>query len=307
VPKRLNHGHPDRGIAELADRQHGVVTVAQLQTAGITLSAIRRRVSSGRLHRVHRGVYAVGHRHLTVHGDRMAAVLACAPGAVLSHRSAAALWGLLPMGRSSIDVTAHGRCGRGLSGINAHRGDSLHAADRTVREGIPCTRLERTLLDLAGTAHIRDLNTAVSEAEVLRLLDRSAVQRVLDRNPGRAGSAVLRQLLLDLDPQTRHTRNKLEQRFFAMCKQARLPRPEINTLIPVLDGQLEADFLWREARLVVETDGRQSHGTASAFERDRRRDQRLQLAGWKVVRCTWRQVTNEPEELSDILRALLTR
>ena len=172
-------------------------------------------------------------------------------------------------------------------------------------KGIPCTNIPRTLLDMASDAPIRELASAVSEAEVLRLLDVAAAREVLDRNRGRRGAGRLRSLLAHLYPQTRRTRSTIERRFLAMCRRNALPMPEVNVSIRVAGRKLEPDFLWRNERLIVETDGRQYHDTASAFERDRRRDQRLQVAGWRVVRCTWRQVVDDPVELSHTLRALL--
>ena len=235
----------------------------------------------------------------------MAAVLACGPGAVLAHRSAAVLWGLCPDQQSRIDVTAPNRRGRALEGIAAHRSGALLPQDHTLVRGIPCTSIPQTLLDMASAVSIRELANAVSEAEVLRLLDRAAVREVLERNRGRRGTGRLRSLLADLDPQTRRTRSTMERRFLAICRRNMLPIPEVNTSVRVADTRVEPDFLWRDVRLIVETDGRQCHDTASAFERDRRRDQQLQMAGWRVVRCTWRQVVDEPVELSRTLRALL--
>jgi very-short-patch-repair endonuclease len=158
---------------------------------------------------------------------------------------------------------------------------------------------------MAGAVSVRELASAVSEAEVQRLLERAAVGGVLERNRGRRGASRLRSLLADLDPQTRRTRSTMERRFLAICRRNMLPIPEVNASIRVADTRVEPDFLWRDARLIVETDGRKYHDTPSAFERDRRRDQQLQMAGWRVIRCTWRQVVDEPVELSRTLRALL--
>lgn len=238
----------------------------------------------------------------------MAAVLACGPGAVLSHRSAAELWGLLrPAGRFAIDVTAPGRRGRAPDGINAHRHGSLQAPDRTSVQGIPCTSVARTLLDMAGGVPAHELRGSIAEAEVQRLLDLAAVHEVMDRSRGRRGVARLRLAVDELDPQIALTRRELERRFLALCRRAGLPSPAVNVPLELDDGVLVPDFLWREARLIVETDGRQFHDTASAFEHDRRRDQRLTLAGWRVIRCTWRQVVREPAEVGRTVRALLAQ
>lgn len=165
--------------------------------------------------------------------------------------------------------------------------------------------MARTLLDLSGIVAVGELRKVIEEAEVLRLLDQRAAHELIKRSRGRRGVARLRMLMDELDPATKMTRSHLERRFLRMCKRAGLPRPEVNVILDLGAVRVEADFLWRDARLIVETDGRQSHDTASAFENDRRRDQRLMLAGWKVLRSTWRQVTSEPGELARTLRALL--
>ena len=235
----------------------------------------------------------------------MAAVLACGPGAVLSHRSAAALWGIRVEHRSIIDVTAPGRRGRIPVDIAAHRADFLAPEDCIVLHRIPCTILARTLLDLAAILPVHELRQAVAEAEVKRVLNFAAVRAVIKRGRGRRGVARLRMVIEELDPDTKRTRSELERRFLALCKRAGLPRPEVNVLLDLGNVRFEPDFLWRDQRLIIETDGRQSHDTYSAFESDRRRAQRLQLAGWRISQCTWSQVVYEPQELAAIVRGLL--
>jgi hypothetical protein len=172
-------------------------------------------------------------------------------------------------------------------------------------KGIPCTSLARTLLDFAAVASPRELQYLVTQAEVLRIFDLSAVQEVIGRSRGRRGVARLRRAVAAHDPRSERTRGELERRFLALCARAELPPPEVNAPL-VLDGlQMEADFLWRDARLIVEADGREFHDTVGAFEADRRRDQRLVQAGWRVIRCTWRQVVDEPAQLARTLRVLL--
>ncbi len=173
--------------------------------------------------------------------------------------------------------------------------------------GIPCTSLERTLLDLAGVIPVWELRKALAEAEVLRILDLEALRRLIKRSRGRRGVARLRLLLDELDPATKRTRSELERLFLRMCTRAELPRPEVNASLSVGDGHLEADFLWRDAGLIVEADSRRFHDTNSAFSHDRRREQRLQLAGWRVSRCTWWQVESEPRRLATTIRGLLAQ
>jgi very-short-patch-repair endonuclease len=181
----------------------------------------------------------------------------------------------------------------------------LKAGDRTTVKGIPCTSLARTLLDLAAVVTSHQLSNAITEAEVLRVFDLAAVHDVVARGKRRRGVARLREAVSSYDPRSERTRGELERRFLALCARSELPAPEVNAPV-VLDGaQIEADFLWRHARLIVEADSHRFHDIATAFERDRRRDQRLLLAGWRVMRCTWRQVIDEPAELVLTLRALL--
>jgi very-short-patch-repair endonuclease len=173
--------------------------------------------------------------------------------------------------------------------------------------GVPCTSLARTLLGLAATGRPRELRNAITQAEVLRLFDLSEVQAVIDRNRGRRGVARLRRGATDHDPRDQRARGEFERRFLAMCRAAALPLPEVNAPLSLSGDQVEADFLWRDAGLIVETDDRRSHATISAFEKDRLRDQRLKLAGWDVIRGTWRQLIDHPDQLAATIRALLAR
>ena len=283
--------------------QHGLVTLDQLAELGIGASAVRKRVERGRLHPVHTGVYAVGHALLSREGRFMAAVLACGEGAVLSHRSAAELWGLTQTMRPAADVTAPNRRGRMPTGIVAHRDGMLGASDRTEWRGVPCTTVARTLLDLAAVVSPWDLRKAVAEAEVRGLLRIPEIRALLRRCRGRRGVAQLRLCVDELDPSTRRTRSELERMFLGLCRRAGLPRPEVNVPLEAAGLRLRPDFLWRDFRLIIETDSRKFHGTASAFELDRQREQRFFAAGWQVVRCTWRQVERNPQELIRLLRA----
>jgi hypothetical protein len=237
----------------------------------------------------------------------MAAVLACGPGAVLSHRSAAALWGLREDRRSSIDVTAPNRRGRIPRGIDAHRDGSLTSADRAENNGIPCTIVARTLLDLAAVVPVWELRKAISEAEVLRILDHAAVRQLIKRSRGRRGVARLRMLMDEIHPLTKRTRSDMELLLLDMCDRAGLPQPEVNVMLYPGGRRTMPDFLWRDAGLIVEADSRRFHDTDSAFQRDREREQRLQLAGWRVSRCTWEQIEREPQRLAKTIRGLLAQ
>ncbi|HET8863893.1 MAG TPA: type IV toxin-antitoxin system AbiEi family antitoxin domain-containing protein, partial [Solirubrobacterales bacterium] len=297
----------DRDIAQTAARQHGVISFGQLRCLGMGKTTVQWRIEVGMLHRVHRGVYVVGNPQLTLHGRRMAAVLACGPDAVLSHRSAAEMWGLREDRRWSLDVTAPNRRGRVPTMIAAHRDGSLSRVDRTSLHGIPCTTVPRTLLDLASVIPVGELRKAISEAEVLRILDHNAVRVLIKRSRGRRGVARLRMLMDDIHPETRRTRSEMERLFLRMCERAGLPQPEVNPRLEIRGRWIVPDFLWRDSSLVVEADSRRYHDTDSAFQSDRRREQRLQLAGWRVSRCTWEQIEREPTVLAQTIRGLLSQ
>jgi very-short-patch-repair endonuclease len=289
--------HLDVTIAELAASQHGVVTRRQLLAFGAGEAAIRHRLAVRRLHRIHAGIYVVGHR-LQAEGRYLAAVMACGNRAVLSHRSAAALWGFRPAPSDPISVTVAGRANRNRSGITVHATRSLDAADVTERDGIPCTSIARTLLDLAGVVTRRVLDRAIEQSLILRLYDGASVDAVLERANGRRGAGVLRRALAHLADDPATVRSELERRFVELVRDAGLPAPAVNTLV----ADHEVDFCWPAHRLVVETDGRATHDTPYAFERDRRRDLDLEQAGWHVLRVSWRQLAEGPGQVTAILR-----
>ncbi len=238
----------------------------------------------------------------------MAAVLACGPGALLSHRSAALLWGLVPSSPTRVDVTVPTRSPRSSQGVLVHRPRSLSERDRTAVRSIPCTSVARTLVDLAGVVNRRQLERACNQAEVLRLFDHRAVAEALNRGRGRRGAALLRRVLADSARAHTFTRSELEERFLALCRSAGLPQPRVNAWVELAPGDgLEVDFLWPAQRIIAETDGRAAHATRWAFENDRRRDQRLIAAGYTVVRFTWDQVTSRPQEVDATLAGLIRR
>jgi hypothetical protein len=277
----------DAALAQLARRQWGVVSVEQLRALGFGRSAVTRRVRSSRLHRLYRGVYAVGHVHLGPEGLRLAAVLASGEGAVLSHRSAAAHWGLLQTNQARVDVTAR-RGRREVAGIRLHWSRSLAAQDTTAREGIPITSIARTLLDLSATVRPDRVERALAQAERLQLYDHTAVDDVLSRSNGHRGRAALARATAR---EPKLTRSELEARFLGLVRQAGLPEPQSNLPLVALDHpRLEPDFYWPTHRLVVETDGWETHGTRAAFQTDRRRDAALVAAGWRVMRFTYDDV-----------------
>jgi predicted transcriptional regulator of viral defense system len=293
----------DAAIAALAQRQHGVVARAQLVGLGLGRGAIGHRLECGRLHPLHRGVYAVGYRALSREARWIAAVLASGPGAVLSHRSAAALWGLRVATGVRADVTVPRKL-ESRTGIAPHH--AVLAPDEvTVVRGIPVTTSARTLLDLAGAVAPRHLERAINDAEVLRLADALSLDELVRRHPRRRGVAALRRILADGRVGATVTRSELEDRFLPFLDRERIPRPEVNAPLRLGGSWIEADCMWRAQRLVVELDGYATHATRAAFDHDRARDRALQAAGWRVVRVTWRHLADKPATLAAQLRALL--
>jgi Protein of unknown function (DUF559) len=235
----------------------------------------------------------------------MAAVLACGSGSLLSHFSAAALHGLLSSGQALIDVTISRRNGLARPGVRVHRPTCIIPADRASVDGIPCTSVARTLLDLSAVVSRPALERACDQAEVLRLLDWAAMDEALSRARGRPGVRELR-AILDLGRVGDQVpRSELEQRFLALCSRARLPRPAVNAWVTVADEEMQVDFVWHRQRVIVETDGFGTHGTRQAFQRDRRRDQLLALAGWRAIRFTWEDVTKRPRHVTEVVQATL--
>jgi hypothetical protein len=282
---------PERRLAEWASAHYGVVSRPQLRAIGFDDAAIRRRIAAGRLHRLHRNVYAVGHTVLNRNARYLAAVLAAGDGAVLSHRSAAILWGIHRSDAARIDVTIPRACGfRSTRAIAVHR--PRLAPARMTHAGIRVTTPGRTLQDLATAVPRRTLEKAAEMADALRL--------DVSLDPDHPGAARLNDVLERHDLHST-TRSTLEDDFLELCDRHGIPRPLINTYI---EG-FEVDFVWPEARLIVETDSRTYHGTAQAFERDRARDARLTAAGWRVVRFTGLQVRLEDESVADLVRLLL--
>jgi hypothetical protein len=292
-----------QGIATLAEGQHGVVARRQLIELGLSDAQVKGWIAQGRLHVVHRGVYAVGHRRLSQRGRWMAAVLFGGPEAVLSHRSAAELWGITSRRSRAIDITRR-RGWRASPGIVVHR-NSISADEIETVAGIPCTCVPRTSLDLAGLTSQVELERAINQIEVRRLTHSLSMYDLLERYPRRRGAPMLRALLDDRAEARGITRSRLEERFAALLTRSDLPRPQLNASLATRGRFFEVDCLWREQRVIVELDGMQVHGTDLAFEKDRERDRLLIAEGWRVTRITWRQLRDDaPAVLAD-LRTLL--
>jgi very-short-patch-repair endonuclease len=291
----------ERAMAKLATRQHGVVALRQLAALGFGVRAVERRIRDGRLHQLHRDIYAVGHTRISRRGRWWAAVLAYGDESLLSHHSAAALWELVRPRAGSIDVTAPmGRQGpTRRDGIWIHRG-RLHPEDCTEHDGIPVTSVARTLFDYAEVVNFRRLEQAWEEADRLKRLRLREVERVCERGYGRRALRPTRRLLAEARAVVR-TRSPLEDRFQDFCRFYDLPPHSTN--VGVLGK--EVDVLWPAAKLIVELDSWEFHSHRAAFQRDRARDTRLLVAGYRTARVTHDRLDQEAAALATEIHELL--
>jgi hypothetical protein len=289
-------------MRELAERQHGVVAHRQLLDLGVGQEAIRSRREGGLLIPAFRGVYAVGHRRLALESRWMAAVLACGPGAVLSHASAAHLFALRGS-RGAVEVL---RCSGGArhAGIRLHQTRRLDAAETAIENGIPVTSVERTLLDMAARWDMKQMERGLVAADRGKLLHWSELGRVLERRRGRKGAGRLRRIAAEVDPRAVDARSPAEVDFLALWRGVGEVMPAVNVLV----GDHLVDFLWSEARVVVETDSYTYHGDRPAFERDHQTDVELIAAGYDVHRATAQMLERNPVPfLANVRRALHKR
>jgi hypothetical protein len=275
------------------------VTRVQLKELGLSNRAVERRVESLRLHPIHRGVFALGRSQLPPLGHRMAAVLACGPTAVLSHKSAAEHWGLLVTAQVKADVTVPGTSRAQRPKIRVHRARTLRPDEVTVLDGIPVTSLARTLLDLAGSLTRDRLLRAVEQADRIQKLDHRAVMLVLERHPNHRGTAKLRRIMATYAGPP-DVRSVLERDFHAFVITSDLPLPLLNVVV----AGVTVDVHWPQWRLVVELDSRGYHMDAAAFENDRIRDAKLMRADQRVLRITHRRLTGHPGDVLDDILAL---
>ena len=282
--------------AAVASAQWGVIGLQQLRDCGVNADAADRWRRDGRLHTVHRGIYALGHPTIPIEGRLVAALLHAGPEAVLSHHSAAWWWRLLDREPTVIDVSAPGRRSS-LDGVRVHH---PRVIDGTRSRRLPVTTVPRTLLDLASTSSTDQIRRALAQADYHRLLVVEEVAAVC--GPGRLGAGRLRAALERHEPRIALTRSELERRFLNECEAAGIALPEVNA---VVEGWT-VDALWRRERVVVELDGRDNHSSPGQIERDRRKELQLRAAGYVVVRYTWAQVTLETQVVMADLRAILS-
>jgi very-short-patch-repair endonuclease len=288
-------------LAELAETQYGLVTRRQMVELGFSAAAIGRASGARRLHRVHRGVYALGHPVLGPHARCLAAVMTAGRGAILSHGSAAWLWGLEARCGTPVEVTVPSHGGR-RHDIAMHHSSTLSLSESATMERIPVTALPRTLLDLAATVSPRKSWNAIDRAERLGLLDLAAVDGMLRRRRGHRGARRLRQALeIYRDPAFHRARS--ERLFSDLVKRAGLPKPAMNAWVE----SFEIDAYWARERFAVEVDGWDAHRTRRAFERDRLRQEEMKLAGIDCIRISARRIEREPRQVARRLSILLAQ
>jgi hypothetical protein len=282
-------------LQRLVVRQHGVVSRRQLREVGLSNTMVARWLDTGRLHPLHRHVFALGHTALSLKGHLFAALLYAGAGAALSHTTAAWAWRLIETEPTRIHLTVPGRR-RSLPEVRIHHSRRVEA---TEHNGLPVTTVSRTLLDLATVLSPRQLRRALAEADYRGLLDPGEIAAALKH--GRPGSKGLRLALRSHMPALAATLSELEERFLEVCESAGLPMPEVNARV----GGMRVDALWREERVVVELDGSAAHGGWAAIKRDRERELALRSLGFSVVRYTWEQVNRRVEHVVTDLRAVL--
>jgi very-short-patch-repair endonuclease len=310
MSRKKRTARPAEPVWKLAAAQHGVVSRKQMRALRMSDDVIDHAVGVGRLHRVFRGVYAVGHPQRREHTRLMAAALACGKGAVVSHRSAAALLRLIDKGPAVIDVIAPRSRGRKIDGIRLHIVRPPRLEETGTVDGIPCTSPARTLVDLAGVAGEWTLRSAFERAARGQMLDITAIERSIDLR--RRGMRVLLKLVDEwrgaapLLKTRGKLKSPLEAKVLPLIARRDLPPPLFNAPVQITNGRIEVDFLWPEHRFALEADSRDFHGTAVAFERDRWRDRELMRAGYAVLRVTSLQAEREAEAIASTVAARLS-
>jgi hypothetical protein len=306
--RRNRRGELWLSVGEVAATQHDVISWEQLRVVGLTKEGIAQAVASARLHPLFRSTYSLGRQSVGLHARLMAATLACGPGTVVSHGSAAWLLGLWQAKPREVEVIAPVEAGRKIPQIRRRFPPPPLPEHTCKHHGIPCTAPTRTLVDLAGISGTKALADAVEEAAVLGVLDVPAIDAILEENR-RRGS---RRLNLILEEWRRYTpgmqlRSRMEAKLLPPLTHHSLPIPETNETLRVAGRTFEVDFLWRRQRVVVETDGGRFHDNPIAQKRDAERNRILARAGYRVPRIGWEQLRDEPDraiaEIARFLRA----
>jgi predicted transcriptional regulator of viral defense system len=294
----------DARIVAFANRHHGVIDRAHLLALGASDHVIQRCVASRRLFRIHRGVYSiVPPSMLSRNGRFLAAALAGGEGTLVSYQCAAALHELRSTPSGAVHVTIAGTGTRKIAGARVHCSRCLIPDDLAEIDGIPCTSWARTIVDCAATGTEPEVTRMIEKAQVLQIYDHAVMLAALDRSTGRSGVRMLRAVLADLSDDPAYTRSEFEREFFFLIAEYELPRPVHNAWV----RGCQVDFHWPDAKLIVEADDRTTHATPIAFERDRKRDLTLELAGWHVLRISARQLRRERQRVAGAIRAKLAR
>jgi very-short-patch-repair endonuclease len=292
----------------IASSHFGLITIDQLRGVGLADSVIADAFARGRLHRVFHGVYSVGHRYVDPRARLLAATLACGPGSVVSHGTAAWLLGLRATRPELIDVISPVEAGRKVAGIRRRFVPPPEKGEVWIRGGIPVTNAARTIIDFAGTPEAQNggLSAIIEQAAVLGVLDVAGIDRVLD-GPRRRGSKTL---LRTVEPWRRYRpgikiRSRMEAKLLPLLTEAGLPIPRTNRRIRIGQEVFEVDFLWAREKLVVETDGGAFHDNPAAGERDSHRNHALSAAGYRIPRLGWEDLRDRPgqtlAEIADLL------
>lgn len=292
-------------IRALAERQHGVVDHRQLLELGIEAGLVSRRREAGLLIPLHRGVYALAHKRMTREGHSIAAVLACGPGAVLSHFHAGRLWGLCgAKGQSEVLRQSGGLKPGGHRGIRLHQTRRLHEYEVTLERGIPVATMERVLLDLAGRTDAKRLERMLVQAYKRDDFSWTRFGRIITRRRGCKGVGKLRRIALEVNPEALETKSDSEVDFLSLWREKSSLSPAVNVLVA---GHL-VDFLWSEQKVIVETDSWSHHGDRPTFEDDHQRDVDLIAAGYEVHRTTYKMLQRNPAPfLANVMRGLHAR
>jgi very-short-patch-repair endonuclease len=295
---------PEAVLARRASEHHGVFSLAAARTAGLTEGALRRRLVGGSVARLHEGVYRFVAAPETWRTGVAAAVLAAGASAVASHRSAARLWALRDVPRWAPEVTALGRRLPDVEGVVVHRTDRLDDLDRAVVDGIPCTSVARTLLDLGAVVHRTVVRTATRDAALRGLTTLVDLVCILERigGPGRRGTAALRWTIRQSLPDAR-LESRLEVALLRLVRSAGLPPAAVQHELHCHDGRLvRLDLAWPERGIAVEADGRRWHSTSAEFERDMARANSISASGWILYRFGWNDVHQRPASVQALLR-----
>lgn len=290
----------DREVARRAGDEKGILSIGELRDCGLSHAQVLQRAGRGHLHRMHAGIYAVGHRGITLHARFLAAVKACGPGAVLSHLAAAVLWTIREWDDRLIEVTIADTTPREHEGLLVHRTRCLDRRDWRILDGIPVTTPERTALDCAAGVGFHEARRIVREALGKRLVWLPQLLGIIDRSPGRPGVGVLRRIVAE-GPEP--TRTALEDVVLDLILAGGFKRPDVNRAIYINGRRLVPDFRWPDQRLIVEADGGQWHDHKLAREDDAERQALLEASGEQVLRITWDQATTRRGQCWQRLRS----